>query len=71
MKAQVGDWVVVESPHVGESRRVGLVIRVDHEDGTPPYQVRWTEDDHESLFFPGPETHVEKPEALLRSVKRR
>ncbi|WP_331767971.1 DUF1918 domain-containing protein [Embleya sp. NBC_00896] len=71
MKAQVGDWVVVESPRVGEPRRVGLVIRVDHTDGTPPYMVRWTEDDHESLFFPGPETHVEKPEAMLRPVTRR
>ncbi|MFE2866005.1 DUF1918 domain-containing protein [Embleya sp. NPDC059259] len=70
MKAQVGDWVVVESPHVGEPRRVGLVIRVEHADGTPPYMVRWTEDDHESLFFPGPETHIEKPEALLGSKKR-
>ncbi|WP_331772434.1 DUF1918 domain-containing protein (plasmid) [Embleya sp. NBC_00888] len=71
MEAQVGDWVVVESPRVGEHRRVGMVIRVDHADGSPPYMVRWTEDDHESLFFPGPETHVEKPEALLPSATRR
>ncbi|MDI2124776.1 DUF1918 domain-containing protein [Yinghuangia seranimata] len=65
MKAQVGDWIVVESPHVGEPRRIGLVIGVEQADGAPPYTVRWTEDDHESLFFPGPEAHVEKPEALF------
>ncbi|MGR6998245.1 DUF1918 domain-containing protein [Yinghuangia aomiensis] len=64
MKAQVGDWMVVESLHVGEPRRVGLVIRVDHSDGSPPYWVRWTDDDHESLFFPGPEARIERLEAL-------
>ncbi|MGR6998946.1 DUF1918 domain-containing protein [Yinghuangia aomiensis] len=38
--------------------RVGEVVEVRHPDGTPPYLVRWTDDDRETLFFPGPETHV-------------
>ena len=31
----------------------------DWVDGTPPYRVRWVEDDHETLVFPGPEAHIE------------
>lgn len=64
MQAHVGDWLVVESPNVGSRRRIGQILRVDHADGSPPYQVRWTDDDHESLFFPGPETRVVDPETI-------
>lgn len=64
MKAQAGDWLVVESPTVGTTRRVGQVVRVDHADGSPPFVVRWTDGDRETLFFPGPETRVVDPEAL-------
>ncbi|MFI6585722.1 DUF1918 domain-containing protein [Embleya sp. NPDC050493] len=35
-------------------------------DGTRSYTVRSTEDDHESLFFPGPKTHVEKRSGTSR-----
>ncbi|HSA49074.1 MAG TPA: DUF1918 domain-containing protein [Yinghuangia sp.] len=69
MKAQVGDWMVVESLHVGEPRRIGQIRSVEHQDGSPPYRVRWTENDRETLFFPGPEAHVEKFEALNRSSR--
>jgi hypothetical protein len=53
MNAQVGDWVVVESVHLGGARRIGQVTEVRHADGTPPYVVRWIDDDRETLFFPG------------------
>jgi hypothetical protein len=59
MKAQIGDRVVVEGTNLGDRRRVGVVVRLRHPDGTPPYVVRWLDDDHESLMFPGPTTHVE------------
>lgn len=60
MKAQIGDRVVVEGTNLGDRRRVGVVVRLRHPDGTPPYVVRWLDDDHESLMFPGPTTHVER-----------
>ncbi|MEV6970056.1 DUF1918 domain-containing protein [Hamadaea sp. NPDC051192] len=60
MKAKVGDRLIMEGAHVGEARRVGVVMEVRHEDGTPPYLVRW-EDDHEGLVFPGPDSHIEEP----------
>jgi len=34
----------------------------------PPYQVRWTEDGHEGLFFPGPDALVEH---LSKGAKKR
>lgn len=59
MRAQVGDWIVVENLHLGDHRRRGRITGVERPDGAPPYVVRWLEDDHESIFFPGPEAHVE------------
>jgi hypothetical protein len=35
------------------------VIGLRHEDGTPPYEVRWLDDGHEALIFPGPEARIE------------
>jgi Domain of unknown function (DUF1918) len=59
MIAHVGDRLVLEGAHVGDLRRIGLIIAVNHSDGTPPYQVRWP-DGHEALIFPGPDAHVER-----------
>lgn len=59
MKAKVGDWLVIEGTNLGDRRRSGLIVAVRHEDGTPPYVVRWLDDDHESLVFPGPAARVE------------
>lgn len=60
MRAQPGDWLVVESLHTGEVRRRGMVLEAHGPDGGPPFLVRWTDDDHESLLFPGPDAHLEK-----------
>jgi hypothetical protein len=62
MKAERDDWLIVESPHTGESRRRGQVLEARGADGGPPFLVRWTGDDHESLVFPGPDAHLEKAE---------
>jgi hypothetical protein len=61
MKAKVGDRLVLEGTHVGDRRRYGVVIGLRHEDGSPPYVVRWLDDGHEGLVFPGPDAHVEPP----------
>lgn len=59
MKAMVGDRLVINGTNLGDRRRVGIVTGVAHPDGSPPYVVRWLEDDHESVVFPGPTAHVE------------
>ncbi|TKK87812.1 DUF1918 domain-containing protein [Herbidospora galbida] len=58
MKAAMGDRLIVEGGSDHESRKIGVITEVRHEDGTPPYLVRWADDDHESLVFPGPDAHV-------------
>jgi len=59
MKARVGDWLVIEGRTLGERRRQGQIIGLAHPDGSPPLRVRWVEDDHESLVFPGPDARIE------------
>ncbi|CAA9252014.1 MAG: hypothetical protein AVDCRST_MAG52-2109, partial [uncultured Blastococcus sp.] len=39
--------------------RRGEVVGLVHEDGSPPFRVRWVEDGHETLVVPGPEAHIE------------
>jgi hypothetical protein len=60
MKAAVGDRVVVRSPHVDKQDREGEIIDVRTPDGSPPFMVRWSDDGHESLFFPGPDCSVHR-----------
>jgi hypothetical protein len=63
MKAKVGDRLVIDGTNLGDRRRIGVVTGVTHPDGTPPYEVRWLDDDHESVVFPGPTARVESGEA--------
>lgn len=51
MKAQVGDRLVADG---ADSQRVCEIIRLNHSDGSPPYVVRWLNDGHIALLFPGP-----------------
>lgn len=52
---------MIASAHVDGPVRDGEVIGVEHEDGSPPYLVRWSDNGHESLFYPGPDAHVDRP----------
>jgi hypothetical protein len=63
MKARAGDRLILEGIHVGDPRRVGIVLGVPHADGSPPYNVRWLDNGHEALVFPGSEARVEPPTA--------
>ncbi|MER6310207.1 pyridoxamine 5'-phosphate oxidase family protein [Streptomyces sp. NPDC001657] len=59
MRAHIGDQLVVESPSTGAVRRDGEIVGVAHEDGTPPYEVRWADTNEVTLVFPGPDAHVQ------------
>jgi len=63
MHASVGDRLVVHSAHVDERVRHGEIIEVRHEDGSPPYVVRWIDDGHEALVYPGPDATIEHGQA--------
>ncbi|MGJ5832382.1 pyridoxamine 5'-phosphate oxidase family protein [Streptomyces ossamyceticus] len=58
MRAQLGDQLVVESTTTGATRRDGEIVGLHHDDGTPPYDVRWSDTDEVTLVFPGPDAHV-------------
>lgn len=59
MYAEVGDRLIVPSPHVDGPVRDAEILEVRHEDGGPPYLVRWSDTGHEGLVFPGPDAHVQ------------
>lgn len=59
VNAQVGDRLVIKGHHVGEPDRDAEILEVRGEDGGPPYLVRWDDDGHEGLFFPGSDAVVE------------
>lgn len=59
MKATVGDKIVIMSRHLGEPIREGEIVEVHGAEGEPPYVVKWLDDEHTGLIFPGADAHVE------------
>ncbi|WP_406100760.1 DUF1918 domain-containing protein [Streptomyces sp. NBC_01003] len=45
-------------PTTGGTRRDGESVGLQHEDGTPSYEVRCSGTDQVTLTFPGPEAHI-------------
>ncbi|GGR84159.1 DNA-binding protein [Streptomyces humidus] len=58
MKAHLGDQLVIEQTRSAGARRDGEIVGLHHEDGTPPYDVRWSDTDEVTLVFPGPDAHI-------------
>jgi hypothetical protein len=58
LKATAGDRIVVRGHRIGDPDREAEILEARGHDGGPPYLVRWGEDGHESLFFPGSDAHV-------------
>jgi transcriptional regulator with XRE-family HTH domain len=58
MRAHLGDQLVIESPATGAGKRDGEIVGLHHDDGTPPYDVRWSDTDEVTLVFPGPDAHI-------------
>jgi Domain of unknown function (DUF1918) len=54
MKAQVGDRLVPD----GDTDRIGLVIGLPNDDGSPPYVIKWLSSGHIALVSPGPYTRI-------------
>jgi len=64
MRAHLGDQLVIESPTTGANRRDGEIVGLHHADGTPPYDVRWSDTDEVTLVFPGSDAHIHHVEHL-------
>jgi hypothetical protein len=53
--------MVVAADRIDRPVRDGEIVSVGP-DGGPPYRVHWTDTGTETLFFPGPDAHVQHPE---------
>jgi hypothetical protein len=58
MHAKPGDRLVIMGTHLGEPVRDAEILEVHGEDGGPPFLVRWSDDGHETLVYPGPDAHI-------------
>ncbi|OIJ95306.1 DUF1918 domain-containing protein [Streptomyces monashensis] len=58
MRARAGDEIVVRGVTAGVVARDGQIVGLHHQDGSPPYDVRWAEDGRVTLYFPGPDAYV-------------
>ncbi|MEV8561372.1 DUF1918 domain-containing protein [Streptomyces sp. NPDC051917] len=58
MRARVGDEIVIRGTTAGVVARDGEIVGLHHQDGSPPYDVRWAEDGRVTLYFPGPDAYV-------------
>lgn len=61
MEARIGDHLVVRGHRVGEHDRQAEILEIRGTRGAPPYLVRWSEDGHEGLVFPGADAVIEHP----------
>ena len=59
MDAKPGDEIVVDNVQTGGPKREGEILEIGTRDGVTHYRVAW-DDGHESIFIPGPTTHVVK-----------
>lgn len=67
MHAEKGDWLVVESAVLDRPSRRGIVLDVEGPDGSPPFLVRWADNGHEGLVFPGPDAHIAAADTVSTS----
>lgn len=70
MHANVGDWLIAQSRTDHAHARRAEILEVG-KDGLPPFTVRWTDDGHEAIVFPGPDASVVTSEELAEIDKAR
>jgi hypothetical protein len=58
MRAQVGDRLVVDCD------RIGIVVGVPAEDGSPPYIIKWLKDGHIAMVLPDQYSRIVPAEEL-------
>lgn len=68
MRARVGDRLVVSAD------RIGIVVGVPADDGSPPYIIKWLKDGHIAMVMPDQYSRIvpaEGPVTQVNGVKRR
>jgi hypothetical protein len=59
--ARAGDEIVITGHAVGDAPRTAVILEVLGDAGTERFRVRW-EDGHESIYFPGGDAVVRRPQ---------
>jgi hypothetical protein len=57
--ARVGDRLVIQGHREGAPQRDAEILEVRGPGGGPPYLVRWQDDGHESIYYPGSDASVQ------------
>jgi hypothetical protein len=70
MKGKVGDWLVIKGATLDRPDQRGLITEVHTSDGSPPYVVRWLDNDHLATVFPGADAVVVTAEEQKAADKR-
>jgi hypothetical protein len=55
-----GDRLVVRAHRQGAPQRDAEILEVLGEDGGPPFRVRWSDDGHETIVYPGSDAYIER-----------
>jgi hypothetical protein len=58
-KARAGDRLVIQGHREGAPQRDAQILEVRGPGGAPPYLVRWQDDGHESIYYPGSDASVQ------------
>ena len=53
MRAVVGDRLIMKARYGHEPYRDGEILEIHGNDGGPPFLVRWSDNGHTGLVFPG------------------
>lgn len=59
LRAQVGDRLVIRRHRVGEPDRDAEILEVRGAEGSPPFVVRWADDDRVGFVLPGSDAFVQ------------
>jgi hypothetical protein len=62
---------VVSGHHVGEPERTGEILELLGEPSHQHFRVRWDDDGHESLFYPGSDATIRHPTHRRGSAKEK
>jgi hypothetical protein len=58
MEGNPGDRIIIKTRRIGQVAREGEILEAHGPGGTAPFLVRWFEDGHTALFFPGSDAEI-------------
>lgn len=70
MKARPGNQLVIRGHRIGQPDRVGEVLAALGPEGSEPFRVRWDDNGHTTLFFPGTDCVVQQLQRDRKPLKQ-